>query len=171
MMLLSDFNQKTIQYEVDVIVFRIHVHCDNRGNVYAQRFCKSHVFCHTTQPESVVGAETSTQPTNKHQHPGLHLIKLEQGEVTKVFDCYAFEERLWKQIGGIDNEVIPPSLIFIFGQTWQQGFPISNHLVYMRVTPEFAREKYSVLIKKGHSIECDIAYLQRSMSSMSMPSH
>ena len=60
----------------------------------------------------------------------------------------------------------PPFIILSFGQPWQEGFPLSNNLVYVKITPMRPRKQYSV--EETPSMDCEKTCILESCSSLSL---
>ncbi|XP_022092197.1 uncharacterized protein LOC110980133 isoform X2 [Acanthaster planci] len=157
---------------LDALSKGIHISCDNDGNIFARRFCRSHVYCYSTVPgegfERVSVQNNSSNEGNRERY----VKKLTQDEFVKVFDGNKFQKILTYFSCSSQMKLSPcPVVYFTFGQPWEPKKPLSNCLIYLKVTQKSAREMRRDL-KGGEddSFNCNEVDLEESMSTLCLSS-
>jgi hypothetical protein len=128
--------------------FRLFLRCDQYGNVYATRFCRSKIFWYSTEKGLIAEAQ------GNHSVPNLTFQKLERNKEVMVFDNMLFQRKLLHYVvnkptfkneaakATANNHTIPisPAIFFTFAQSWNPlASALSSCLVSMVVNPVRAR--------------------------------
>ncbi|XP_022092150.1 interferon regulatory factor 5-like [Acanthaster planci] len=123
----------------------LFLRCDDYGNVYATRFCRSKIFWYSTEKGPIADAEMSRST------PTVTFQKLERNKEVMVFDNMLFQKKLlhyvinkptFQKEQTTNKHTIPisPAIFFTFAQSWNPlTSALSSCLVSMVVNPVKAR--------------------------------
>ncbi|XP_038070151.1 uncharacterized protein LOC119739332 isoform X2 [Patiria miniata] len=126
----------------------VYLRCDDYGNIYATRFCRSKIFWYSTEKGPIAEAEIT------RSMPSLTFQKLERNQEVMVFDNMLFQRKLLhyvinkptfkneaaKQASVKHTIPISPAIFFTFAQSWNpMTSALSSCLVSMVVNPVRAR--------------------------------
>ncbi|XP_033625825.1 uncharacterized protein LOC117289027 isoform X1 [Asterias rubens] len=141
---MTDSQYKFTDHVLQALEKGLLLQCDDYGNIYATRYCRSKIFWCSTEKGPIADSQMSN----------LTLQKLERNQPVMVFDSSLFQQRLlhyvvnkptFKHEAGKlpkNRHKIPvsPAVFFTFAQSWNpMNSALSSCLVSMVVNPVRAR--------------------------------